>query len=250
MKTKNSLLVISFSIVFVMNALAQCYPDRHNTTWFDGWVSCEESENPNPERGDSHWIMYDFNHVYGLGEVHIWNVNDNNHLDWGAQFLAVDYSLDGESWAELDQFTIPRSDGSSIYEGVDATDFNGQEARFVLLTVMENWGGDCSGFAEIRFEVTNPVGVAEETVADLMDLGAFPNPFKDNFTLSIKTTRPEALNYSLFDMYGRLVLNQKINNPRRENRIDIILAKQQNGVYNLIVHQGDKTKHIQVVKVD
>ncbi len=250
MKTKNILLLVSFSIGLVMNALSQCYPDRHNTTWFDGWVSCEEAENPNPERGDSHWIMYDFNHVYGLGEVHIWNVNDNNHLDWGAQFFAVDYSLDGENWTELDQFTIPRSDGSSIYEGVDATDFNGQEARFVLLTVMENWGGDCSGFAEIRFEVTNPVGVAGETVADLMDVSAFPNPFKDNFTLFIKTTRAEALNYSLFDMYGRLVLNQKISNPRRENRIAINLAKQQNGVYSLIVYQGEKTKHIQLVKVD
>ena len=40
----------------------------------DSWQSCEISMNPNPERGESHWIMYDFGKVVKLEEVRFWNL--------------------------------------------------------------------------------------------------------------------------------------------------------------------------------
>jgi hypothetical protein len=78
--------------------IAQCYPNRHSTNFFDGWVSCETAVNPNPARGKGHFIMYDYGKRYALGQMKIWNSNDPSHLDWGMQEVVIDYSVDGETW--------------------------------------------------------------------------------------------------------------------------------------------------------
>jgi len=246
----NKLILIIFIVLSTsISSLAQCYPDRHNSTWFDGWVSCEATESPNPERGISHWIMYDFNHIYGLGEVHLWNTNDRNNLSWGLQYASVDYSVDGINWTELGTYTFEMASGRSIYQGFLATNFDNNEARFVLITALENWGGDCYGLAEIRFEVTNTSSVTEVNVAQLVDIVTYPNPFRDEFTAIIKTTKVQSIQYSLIDMYGRAVMSGVISNPERENQLKIVVPNITNGIYHLVVTQGDKLIRNTVVKV-
>lgn len=247
---KKIITTLIIILAFSLNSFSQCFLNRHNTTWFDGWVSCETADSPNPERGVSHWIMYDFNHIYGLGDIHLWNTNDGNHLDWGLQLAAVDYSTDGINWIELGEFTFEMASGESIYQGLPLADFDDEEARFVLITALENWGGDCYGLAEIKFEVTNPVGISEEVVAHMLDVTAFPNPFLNNFSLVIKTTYPEKVSYSINDMYGRRLLQGEISNPQRENLIEIDGSNYSNGIYHLVVIQGNKSERISVVKVD
>ena len=247
---KRFIYILSIILVFSLNSFSQCFPDRHNTTWFDGWVSCEASESPNPERGNSHWIMYDFNHIYGLGDVHLWNTNDGKHLDWGLQRAAVDYSIDGINWIELGEFTFEMASGESIYQGLSVADFDDEEARFVLITGLENWGGECYGLAEIKFEVTNAVGIPDEPVAQMLDVTTYPNPFSRSFNFVIKTTHPETVVYSVLDMYGRQLETGEINNPQRENFIKINGSHFANGIYHLMVIQGNKSKRVSVVKVD
>lgn len=247
---KNVIFILSIIITSSLNSFSQCYPDRHNSTWFDGWVSCEASESPNPERGVSHWIMYDFNHIYGLGDVHLWNTNDGNNLDWGLQMAAIDYSIDGINWIELGEYTFEMASGESIYQGFSAADFDDQEARFVLITALENWGGDCYGLAEIKFEVTNPVAIAEVPVIEMIDITTYPNPFNSEFTLSIKTTNAETVTYSLSDTYGRTILSGEIETPLRENKLMINGNNLTNGIYHLVVNQDNKLKRISVVKVN
>ena len=249
-KQMRKIITIIIVLAFSLNSYSQCFPDRHNSTWFDGWVSCEASENPNPEHGVSHWIMYDFNHIYGLGDVHLWNTNDGNHLDWGLQLVVVDYSTDGVNWKELGEFTFEMASGESIYQGLSVADFDDEEARFVLITALENWGGDCYGLAEIKFEVTNPVGISDNPVAQILDVTAYPNPFSNSFSLVIKTTYPETVTYSITDMYGRRLDEGEINNPQRENRIKINGSNLTNGIYHLVVIQGNKVDRLSVVKVD
>jgi len=72
---------------------AQCYPDRHSTNWFDGWVSCETSPNPKVAYGDTHWIMYDLGYDYVLNETQFWNANEPKHVDFGINEYHLDYSL-------------------------------------------------------------------------------------------------------------------------------------------------------------
>lgn len=156
-----------FSIIIILTGVlqinAQCYPDRHNTTWFHGWESCEMSENPNSSRGVSHWIMYDLGHVYKLEDVHLWNVNDPEHLEDGIKNVVFDYSLDGNDWVEFGEQSFEKATGRSIYEGENAFSFDGIKTRYLLMTVLETWGGDCAGFGEIR------IGVAPITATELVD---------------------------------------------------------------------------------
>ncbi|HHH54253.1 MAG TPA: T9SS type A sorting domain-containing protein [Bacteroidetes bacterium] len=156
-----------FSFIIILTGfnqiLSQCYPDRHNTTWFHGWESCEKSENPNSARGTSHWIMYDLGHIYKLENVHFWNINDPENLNNGIKNVMIDYSTDGNSWIEFGHQSFNQGTGKSIYEGEDAFSFDGINARYLLVTVLENWGGSCVGFGEIK------IGVSPITATELVN---------------------------------------------------------------------------------
>jgi len=172
MKYLLSLIIIIITIGF---SNAQCFQDRHNTTWFDSWISCTKSSSPNSIRGESHWIMYDLSYTYKLEKVHFWNVNDPKQLDNGAKDIVIDYSLDGSSWTEFGTQSFDKASGKSIYEGEEAFSFNGVKARYVLLTILDNWGGDCYGFGEIK------IGVSPITATEMVSFNLDCNE-KDGYT--------------------------------------------------------------------
>ena len=146
---KYSLLFL-ISIMALQSAWSQCYPDRHNSTWFDGWVSCEESVNPNPARGNGHWILYNFHQQYALFEMDVWNFNAPDYLDYGMQEVVIDISADSITWTEYGQVTFPQANGLNTYEGAEVLDFDSTLAQYVLVTAVSNYGGSCYGLSEIR----------------------------------------------------------------------------------------------------
>lgn len=165
---KQNLIITLILLSFSANlAIGQCYPDRHNTNWFDGWISCETAPNPNSAYGDSHWILYDFNESYDLGQMQVWNSNDPSHLDYGMQEVAIDYSLDGIDWIQLGNYEFEIASGKSIYEGFQGPDFDGAYARYVLVTGLSNYGGECFGLSEIRIAVEESTVVTEEVSLDV-----------------------------------------------------------------------------------
>jgi hypothetical protein len=247
---KKIFLFLFISAIFIAEASAQCFPDRHNTTWFDGWVSCEEAENPNPERGKSHWIMYDLGYQYELGQIHLWNSNDPKNLDRGLKEMIVDYSTDNENWTELGTYNMEIASGKSTYEGFDGPDFEGIEARYLLLTAKSNWGGDCVGFSEIRIQVHGVNAVDENLLTDAPGLSIFPNPFTTSFKAEITTKKHEAISYRLIDVYGRELRNGKIKHPQEINYITIQGAELQSGVYYLVIQQAETLSRNAVVKVN
>ena len=143
-------LFVLMSLVLCTQLGAQCDTLRHNTTWFDGWISCEATENPNSVRGSGHWIQYDFGETYKLYELHIWNTNAPDLLDYGMQNVVIDVSLDGTTWTEAGQYLIPQADGDSHYEGAELMSFDSAIARFVIITAIDNYGGNCFGLSEMR----------------------------------------------------------------------------------------------------
>jgi len=186
--------IFSLFIVFisVLQINAQCYPDRHNTTWFDGWESCEMSDNPNSSRGLSHWILYDLGHIYKLEDVHLWNVNDPENLQDGIKTVVFDYSQDGNDWVEFGEQTFEMATGKSIYEGDEAFSFDGIKARYLLMTVLETWGGDCAGFGEIR------IGVAPITATELVNFDMDCDEVNGNTELSWSlTNESETVNFDV-----------------------------------------------------
>jgi hypothetical protein len=247
---KKIFLYLLISTVFIGETTAQCFPDRHNTTWFDGWVSCEEATSPNPNRGMSHWIMYDFTYQYELGQIHLWNSNDPKNLDRGIKEMIVDYSTDGENWTELATYNLEMANGKTTFEGSDGPDFEGIEARYLLLTAKSNWGGDCVGFSEIRIQVHGVNAVDEDLTAAGFQVVVYPNPFKTSFKAEITTKKHDPLTYRLIDVFGRELKHGTINSPQQTNYLSIQGTNLMSGVYYLVVQQGDTLNRSAVVKVE
>ena len=68
----------------------------------------------------------------------------------GLQNVVIDISTDGQSWSEHGQYVFPQATGQSVYEGHDVMNFDSTIARHVLITAIDNYGGDCYGLSEIR----------------------------------------------------------------------------------------------------
>ena len=227
---------------------SQCFQDRHNSNWYNGWISCSSSENPNTTRGNSHWIMYNFGHVYQLGQMDIWNINSPDYLDDGIREMYVDYSVDGETWETLGEFSINQGDGSSFYEGTEGADFDGVEAQYVLITAKSNYGGSCYGFSEIRFWVDGIVAVDDIADEELIEATVSPNPFTSVATLHIRSVRDDPVYYSISDELGNVIVkNQEL--ALFENKIILSGKDFAPGIYFVWIRQGELTKELKFIRI-
>lgn len=230
---------------------AQCYPDRHNTTWYDGWISCESSMNPNPERGASHWILYNLGYTYQLGQMHVWNTNAVDYLADGIQTAVIDVSVDGINWIEVGEFEFEQASGKSIYEGFEGPDLSGYEAKFLLITALANWGGECYGLSEIKVDVHGVTEAPEVSFSnDCLQVKAFPNPAFDKSEVSIIATCDSGeIRYSLMDVTGRMVSEGRLEGSAEAQQLPLDLSALQAGSYFLTVEQNGLRSRDKIVKI-
>ncbi len=160
--------ILTFALLVSLGSLASAqsllYPDRHSTNAHDGWISCQESANPNPIHGNSHWIRYDFGSSQALYDIIFWNLNHPDHLVNGLKNVIIETSTNGSTWTPVDTFTIPKAPASGFYQGVKGPDLKGVGARYLLITAIDNHGGGCFGLSEFR--VYTQDYVAPEFVLD------------------------------------------------------------------------------------
>ncbi|HNS20824.1 MAG TPA: discoidin domain-containing protein [Sedimentisphaerales bacterium] len=101
------------------------------------------------------WIQYQFDKVYTLSEMWVWNSNTRFELllGFGARDVTVEYSLDGAEWTTLGQIQFAMASAMPTYTANTVVDFGGVQAQFVRLNVESNWGGFIpqSGLSEVRF---------------------------------------------------------------------------------------------------
>jgi hypothetical protein len=243
--------IIIFSLLLLgsLTSMAQCFPDRHSTTWYDGWISCETSANPNTSYGDTHWILYDFGYVYSFYKSTLWNNNEPEHLNNGIQDYTIDFSIDGLIWTNLGDFTLPQATGLSTYEGTEGPDFDGVSARFELLTPTSNYGGSCYGISEIRINIDENLSVIDEAIG--FNVLAYPNPFSDELNVQFKTLHPgEDIRFSFFDILGRQVFSKTINNTTNTATIQFINSELHlvTGIYLLKIVQNGEEQTVKIVK--
>lgn len=232
-------------------ANAQCYPDRHSTSWYDGWVSCDTSDNPNNTYGESHWIMYDLGYDYILNETKLWNANEPSQLNNGIQNYTIDHSLDGATWTNLGTFTMTQANGLSTYEGEDGPDFNNAKARFILITPTSNYGGSCYGFSEAKFNITDPFEVIDEN--DGFNASVYPNPFINNVNLRIVSLfEDKPISYTLHDILGRTITQNVLQMTPSIDTYEINLngSTLAIGIYILNIKQGGKQRSFKLIKED
>jgi len=222
---------------------AQCYPDRHSTSWFDGWLSCETSDNPNGVRGESHWISYDFGQPFILNELKVWNVNDPDLLSNGAQNVVIDYSIDGVNWTEYGHESFPMASGQSNYEGDVIADLGGITARYLLITVLDNYGGECTGFSELRVAADSTKDENED-ICILADV--YPNPIDKEFSVFLKKKCLGDVYMAIEDATGRTVINEQIIKLYEATLVNA--EDLSPGVYFVCLRSGEIKQRYKIVK--
>jgi len=229
-------------IAFSATIIGQAYPDRHNTSYKDAWVSCEEIESPNIKRDAGHWIMYDFGDLYSLHESTIWNFNVPDLTSRGMNSIVIDYSDDGVDWIELGEYDINEAPGSTFYQGEVGPDFDGVVARYMLVSILSTHGdANCAGMSEFRVNATVATSTNTLNKELSLELSANPNPASE-FTNIVMDEVISDLNYSLLDMNGKLLRQGKVTTKEfRLNTSDLV-----SGAYTLTVHNSEGNKSIMI----
>ncbi|MHB9071145.1 MAG: discoidin domain-containing protein [Sedimentisphaerales bacterium] len=110
----------------------------------------------------SHWVEYIFDNTYALGEMRIWNYNENGYSSQGMKSVTIQYSTTGSTsagdWTMIYSGNIPQAGGSSGMPANLIVNFNGVSARYVVITTASgtdrNWSSGTYndvGLSEVRF---------------------------------------------------------------------------------------------------
>ncbi len=119
--------------------------DQHSTESTDMWLAAG---------AEPLWIQYEFDRVYQLHQMLVWNYNVQFELmlGFGIKNVAVEYSVDGAEWTALGEVELARATAKTTYTYNTTVDFGGAAARYVRLTVNSGYGmmGQF-GLSEVRF---------------------------------------------------------------------------------------------------
>jgi len=123
--------------------------DLHGTAENTIWLSSGTAPQPA-------WIQYEFDDVYKLQEMRVWNYNQSIEAfaGLGAKSVTVEYSTDANSWTTLAGVPeFARAPGAPGYASNTTVNFAGVAAKYVKLTINSNWGGIMPqfGLSEVRF---------------------------------------------------------------------------------------------------
>jgi hypothetical protein len=102
-----------------------------------------------------HWIQYEFDQMYTLHELWVWNSNQmvEPYIGFGARTVKIEYSTDGTKWTPLEGVPeFARATGKAGYAHNTTVNFGGVSAKFVKLSIEKGWGTTPSvGLSEVRF---------------------------------------------------------------------------------------------------
>ena len=209
MKAQKFLFLASLaSFVMLLGSnivLSQTCEGAHSTSIDDSWLSCVETDNPNPDRLEGHWILYDFGDYYELNQSHFWNYNVLGETSRGIANMVVDWSIDGTTWNWWGDINLEEAPGSDSYFGEAGPDFEGLVVRYLLLSVTANHGGNCYGFSELKLDVNPGVVDIEEISIAAFDFGLHPNPARFHATLQLEAFIDTQVR--LFSQDGKIILS-------------------------------------------
>ncbi len=118
-----------------------------STNSSDMWVA-------NAPADETLYIQFEFDRVYKLYEMLVWNYNVQFELilGFGLKDVTVEYSQDGVDWTVLGDETFAQATASPTYVANTTVDFGGVPVKYVRLTVNSGWGTMGQyGLSEVRF---------------------------------------------------------------------------------------------------
>ncbi|MFH1717127.1 MAG: LamG domain-containing protein, partial [Planctomycetota bacterium] len=125
------------------------------------------------------WILFEFDNIYKLYEMWVWNSNDSLEAVIGLGFkdVTIEYSTDGVDFVALGTtHEFAQAPGSANYAHNTTIDMAGVGAKYVRLTANSNWKGLLPqfGLSEVRFfsipvqaREPNPGSMATDVPLDL-----------------------------------------------------------------------------------
>ncbi len=133
---------------------------EHSIEADDMWVTTPGQEGV--------YIQYEFDRVYKLHEMRIWNYNVQFEaiLGFGLKDVTVEYSENGADWTSLGDAELARGTARPTYTANTTVDLQGVAARYIRLNVNSGWGQlGQYGLSEVRFYYL-PVNPREPEPAD------------------------------------------------------------------------------------
>jgi hypothetical protein len=123
--------------------------DMHSTESETMWLSSLAGPQPT-------WIQYEFDKVYKLHEMWVWNSNTDLEasIGFGAKDVTIEYSIDGIDYITLGTtHEFARATAADDYTHNTTVDLGSIQARYVRLTINNSWGGWLPqyGLSEVRF---------------------------------------------------------------------------------------------------
>jgi hypothetical protein len=119
--------------------------------------------------GSPAWIQYEFDKVYNVYDLLIWNYNEEGFAaDMGAKDVNLAYSEDGQTWTDLSgSFVLEKAPGDNTCGPNPPIIFGGIPAKYVKLMLNTNYVGwiDSYGISEVRFSVV-PMRASRPSPAD------------------------------------------------------------------------------------
>ncbi|UCD49687.1 MAG: hypothetical protein JSW27_19405 [Phycisphaerales bacterium] len=120
---------------------------EHSTDSADMWLGMASGADPI-------YLQYEFDRVYKLHEMLVWNYNVQFELllGFGLKGVTVEHSENGTDWIVLGDFELAQATARSTYTANTTINFAGVAARYVKLTVNSGFGmmGQF-GLSEVRF---------------------------------------------------------------------------------------------------
>jgi len=137
------------------------------------------------------WIQYEFDKVYKLHQMWVWNHNSRFEpvIGFGSKEVTIEYSSDGSNWTILGTtHQFARAPGAAGYAHNTTVDLSGVVAKYVKLTANSNWGGIFKqyGLSEVRFLYVPVLARELNPATGTIDLAV------DNVTLSWRAGREAA----------------------------------------------------------
>jgi hypothetical protein len=122
----------------------------HSVETTDMWLTDDEA-------GPA-WIQYQFDGVYKLHRMLVWNYNAKVEpiVGMGGKTVTIEHSTNGAAWTTVDAVgEFAQAPGEESCPATTTVDFGGAAAQYVRITIADNWGGMVAryGLSEVRFLV-------------------------------------------------------------------------------------------------
>ncbi|MHC4519069.1 MAG: DUF1349 domain-containing protein, partial [Planctomycetota bacterium] len=120
--------------------------DEHSTNSADMWLAVPGA--------DPLQLQYEFDRLYKLHQMLVWNYNVQFELmlGFGVKDVTVEYSEDAMDWTGLGDVELAQAAALATYTANTVVEFNGVPAKYVRLTVNSGYGPlGQFGLSEVRF---------------------------------------------------------------------------------------------------